>query len=70
MIEIARFNFTRDSTDDVLLILAIIEKLDQVKEIIQVTINKLYRCINGDEELVYLTPYIRQACKAPVSILT
>jgi hypothetical protein len=62
MIEISRFNFTRDNVDDILLIPAIIE-------IIQVTINNLYSRINGNEELVDLTPYTRQEYKAPVSIL-
>jgi hypothetical protein len=61
-LEISRFNFTRDNVDDILLIPAIIE-------IIQVTINNLYSRINGNEELVDLTPYTRQACKAPVYIL-
>ncbi|KAG0738426.1 hypothetical protein G6F57_012260 [Rhizopus arrhizus] len=69
MIEMSRFNFTRDNVDDILLVPAIIEKLNQIKEIIQATINNLYSRINGDEELVDLTPYTRQACKAPVSIL-
>lgn len=68
MIEISQFNFARDNTDDILLIPAIIEKLSQIKEIILATISNLYQCINGDEELVDLTSYTRQACKTPVPI--
>lgn len=68
MIEISQFNFTRDNTD-ILLIPAIIEKLSQIKEIVLATINNLYQCINGDEELVDLTSYSRQACKTPVPIV-
>ncbi|CEI97854.1 hypothetical protein RMCBS344292_11979 [Rhizopus microsporus] len=69
MIEISQFNFTRDNTDDTLLIPAIIEKLSQIKEIVLATISNLYQCINGNEELVDLTSYTRQACKTPVPIL-
>ncbi|CAO3612645.1 unnamed protein product [Mucor hiemalis] len=50
------FNFTRDNSDDILLVPAIIEKLSQIKEIILATISNLYQCNNGDEESVDLTP--------------
>ncbi|KAG1469379.1 hypothetical protein G6F56_003288 [Rhizopus delemar] len=56
-----QFNFTRDNTDNILLISAIIEKLSQKKEIVLATISNLYQCINGDEELVDLASYTRQA---------
>ncbi|KAG1136861.1 hypothetical protein G6F37_011675 [Rhizopus arrhizus] len=69
MIEISRFYFTRETVDDILLIPAIVTKLNQIKDIIETTITNIYRCISGDEELVDLTPYTRQACKTPVSIL-
>ncbi|RCH85782.1 hypothetical protein CU097_008094 [Rhizopus azygosporus] len=69
MIEISQFNFTRDNTDDILLIPAIIRKLSQIKEIVLATISNLYQCIDGDEELVDLTSYTRQVCKTPVPIL-
>ncbi|KAI9339737.1 hypothetical protein BD770DRAFT_422365 [Pilaira anomala] len=68
MIEISRFYFTRETVDDILLIPAIVTKLNQIKDIIETTITNIYRCISGDEALVDLTPYTLQACKTPVSI--
>lgn len=69
MIKISHFNLTRETVDDIFLIPAIITKLNQIKDIIGTTITKIYRCIGGNEELVDFTPYTRQACKTPVSIL-
>ncbi|KAI9487223.1 MAG: hypothetical protein EXX96DRAFT_475825, partial [Benjaminiella poitrasii] len=60
------FNFTRDNADNILLIPTIIEKLNQLKKIIQFTVNNLYRCISGDKELVDLISYTRQASKTLV----
>lgn len=69
MTEISRLNFTRENVDDTLLIPAIVQKLDRIKDIINNTITSIYRCISGDEELVGLTPFTRQACNTSVSIL-
>lgn len=58
MIEISRFNFTRDTADDILVVPAIIEE----------TINNLYEVTNGAENLVDFTLFTREACKNLVTI--
>lgn len=65
MTEISRFNFSGHYTDDILLMPAMIEKLNQLKEIIQITVNNLYNSLNGRENATDLTVYTRQACKIP-----
>ncbi|PHZ11633.1 uncharacterized protein RHIMIDRAFT_244120 [Rhizopus microsporus ATCC 52813] len=66
MIEISRFHFARDISDDILLLPTIIEKLNQMKKIIERTISNLYNSKN--EEVVDLAAYTRKPCKNPVLI--
>ncbi|KAG1521320.1 hypothetical protein G6F47_003389 [Rhizopus delemar] len=66
MIEISRFHFARDISDDILLLPAIIEKLNQMKKIIERTVSNLYNSEN--EEVVDLTAYTRKSCKSPLLI--
>ncbi|KAG0734888.1 hypothetical protein G6F57_007010 [Rhizopus arrhizus] len=66
MIEISRFHFARDISDDILLLPTIIEKLNPMKKIIERTILNLYSSEN--EEVMDLTAYTRKSCKSPMLI--
>lgn len=69
MIEINRFRFTRDLSDDILLIPAIIEKLNHARKVVKRTADKIYRHNNEEDgSLVDRTAYMREACKCRVLI--
>ncbi|KAG1455552.1 hypothetical protein G6F56_007037 [Rhizopus delemar] len=66
MIQTSNFHVSVKSVDTLLGLPAILEKLDQVKKIIQNTMKKLYKSIENNEKKVTFSEYTRIACGLPV----
>lgn len=66
MMEINRFRFTRDWSDDVLLLPPILERMHQIKQIVEKTITSLYQAI--DRKYEDLSTFIRKPCNIPVLV--
>ncbi|CEI93074.1 hypothetical protein RMCBS344292_07317 [Rhizopus microsporus] len=61
------FRFINDNSDDILSLPAIIEKLNQVKAIIERTMDSLYRRVAEGKQGEGITMYIRKLCESPVA---
>ncbi|RCH84970.1 hypothetical protein CU097_004261 [Rhizopus azygosporus] len=59
MVKLSELNFIRKTPDDILLLPTIMEKLNQIKEIISGTLKNLYEAIGNRDNQEDLTPYIR-----------
>ncbi|KAI8637871.1 hypothetical protein BD408DRAFT_477957 [Parasitella parasitica] len=66
MMKISEFNFIRTTSDDILLLPTIMEKLNQIKAIISNTLKNLYEALGNKEDQEDLTSYIRTPCTCPV----
>ncbi|KAG1527497.1 hypothetical protein G6F47_012291 [Rhizopus delemar] len=68
MIEISKFYISMKSVDDLMVLPSILEKLAQVKKIIQSTMKKLYESIEDEEKKDDFSQYTRMACGLPVQV--
>ncbi|EPB88138.1 hypothetical protein HMPREF1544_05082 [Mucor circinelloides 1006PhL] len=68
MIELNSFFIVRNNIDDIMLVPSIIEKMYQLKAIIQGTLERLYKAIQGQENAEDRRSYRREACGSPVAV--
>ncbi|GAA5800827.1 hypothetical protein HPULCUR_006266 [Helicostylum pulchrum] len=69
LIEISTFFLVRDTIDDIMLIPSIIQKLDQVRQIIQDTMEKIYKAIRKELCSTRVNnTFMRKGCHSPVTV--
>ncbi|KAG1459297.1 hypothetical protein G6F46_005517 [Rhizopus delemar] len=68
MVEMSQFFVVRDNVDDIMLIPTIIQKLDQIKQVIEDTNEKIFKTLKVKDCSIDLTSYMRKACGSPVVV--
>ncbi|KAI8093959.1 hypothetical protein BDF21DRAFT_331253 [Thamnidium elegans] len=69
LIEISTFFIVRDTVEDLMLIPGIIQKLDQARQIIHGTIEKVYKTIRKENGTTQdNNVFMRKVCQSPVTV--
>ncbi|KAI9484090.1 MAG: hypothetical protein EXX96DRAFT_633064 [Benjaminiella poitrasii] len=66
--KLSSFFVVRNYIEDFMLVPGIMEKMYQLKAIIQGTLERLYKAIQGKESAEYHRSYRREACRSPVAV--
>ncbi|KAG1041172.1 hypothetical protein G6F43_012143 [Rhizopus delemar] len=69
LIEISNFFIVRDTVEDIMLIPGIIQKLDQARQMIQNTIEKVYKAIRKEVSSTQdNNTFMRKVCQSPITV--